>query len=137
MVQTARLASDQSASTNRADCAARSPFSDYLRAAVPNETLQLDDVVLTTGQFLHLMQRGIHTRLLSATKRRPGACERGNIARQAVRIFVAGYKAGKCADETWLEHRSECPVPSTLTCRSWPSPNHCLSGLFRLAARRR
>lgn len=35
--------------------------------------------------------------LLCATKRRPGACERGNIARQAVRIFVAECKAGNRA----------------------------------------
>jgi hypothetical protein len=61
----------------------------------PNGTLQLDDVVLATGQFLHLMLREIRTRLLCATKRRPGASERANIARQAVRIFVAGCKAGK------------------------------------------
>jgi hypothetical protein len=52
-------------------------------------------VVLATGQFLRPMLRGIRTRLLCATKRRPGASERGNIARQAVRIFVAGCKAGK------------------------------------------
>jgi hypothetical protein len=62
---------------------------------LPNETLQLGDVVLATGQFLHLTQRGIRTRLLCATKRRPGACERGNIARQAVRIFVAGCTAAR------------------------------------------
>ncbi|WP_429364312.1 TetR/AcrR family transcriptional regulator C-terminal domain-containing protein [Paraburkholderia sp. GAS32] len=61
----------------------------------PNGTLQLDDVVLATGQFLHPMLRGIRTRLLCATQRRPGVSERGNIARQAVRIFVAGCRAGK------------------------------------------
>ncbi|WP_341317033.1 TetR/AcrR family transcriptional regulator C-terminal domain-containing protein [Paraburkholderia sp. IMGN_8] len=61
----------------------------------PDGTLQLDDVVLATEQFLHLMLRGIRTRLLCATRRRPGASGRGSIARQAVRIFVAGCKAGK------------------------------------------
>ncbi|MGF6415448.1 TetR/AcrR family transcriptional regulator [Paraburkholderia sp. MM5482-R1] len=69
------------------------PLSDYLRSAVADGALQLDDVALATEQFLHLVLGGVRARLLlGATRRRPGASERNRIAREAVRIFLAGCK---------------------------------------------
>jgi AcrR family transcriptional regulator len=67
------------------------PLSDYFRSAIADGVLQLDDVELATEQFLHLVLGGVRARmLLDATRRRPSASERDRIARQAVRIFLAG-----------------------------------------------
>jgi len=72
------------------------PLSDYLRAAVADGSLKLDGVVFASEQFLHLVLGGVRARLLlGASKRRPSASERSNIARQAVRIFLTGCKAGE------------------------------------------
>jgi AcrR family transcriptional regulator len=71
------------------------PLADYLRAAVADGVLELDDVVLATEQFVYLVLGGVRARLLlGAIKRRPGAAERAKVARQAVRIFLAGCQRG-------------------------------------------
>jgi AcrR family transcriptional regulator len=69
------------------------PLSSYLRAAVADSTLRIDDVALATDQFMSLVLGGIRVRLLLGAARRPGAAERHRIARQAVHIFLAGCKA--------------------------------------------
>lgn len=67
------------------------PLSDYLRLAIADGVVQLDDVALATEQFLHLVLGGVRARmLLGAAKRRPSQSERNRIAHQAVRIFLAG-----------------------------------------------
>jgi AcrR family transcriptional regulator len=69
------------------------PLSSYLRAAVAQGMLKIDDVVLATDQFTYLVLGGIRARLLLHAARRPGASERQRIARQALHIFLAGCKA--------------------------------------------
>ncbi|MGU7773041.1 TetR/AcrR family transcriptional regulator [Burkholderia sp. MR1-5-21] len=66
------------------------PLSDYLRAAVDAGGLTIDDVPLATEQFVYLVLGGIRTRMLLGAARRPNAAARTRIARQAVRIFLAG-----------------------------------------------
>jgi TetR/AcrR family transcriptional regulator, mexJK operon transcriptional repressor len=66
------------------------PLSDYLRAAVAEDVLRIDDVALATEQFVYLVLGGIRTRMLLGAARRPSASARARIARQAVRIFLAG-----------------------------------------------
>ncbi len=69
------------------------PLSSYLRAAVAEGVLKIDDVALATEQFTSLVLGGIRGRLLRRAARRPGASERHRIARQAVHIFFAGCRA--------------------------------------------
>lgn len=69
------------------------PLSSYLRTAVAEHTLKIDDVALATEQFTSLVLGGIRSRLLLGAARRPSAFERHRIARQAVHIFLAGCKA--------------------------------------------
>jgi AcrR family transcriptional regulator len=66
------------------------PLSDYLRAAVAEDVLRIEDVALATEQFVYLVLGGIRTRMLLGAARRPSASARARIARQAVRIFLAG-----------------------------------------------
>jgi TetR/AcrR family transcriptional regulator, mexJK operon transcriptional repressor len=66
------------------------PFSDFLHAAVAKGTLKVDDVSLASEQFLYLVLGGIRARMLLGVARRPGPSARARIARQAVRIFLAG-----------------------------------------------
>ncbi|MGU7778970.1 TetR/AcrR family transcriptional regulator [Burkholderia sp. PU8-34] len=66
------------------------PLADYLRAAVDAGGLTIDDVTLATEQFVYLVLGGIRTRMLLGAARRPNAAARTRIARQAVRIFLAG-----------------------------------------------
>jgi TetR/AcrR family transcriptional regulator, mexJK operon transcriptional repressor len=69
------------------------PLSDYLHAMVAEGILKIDDVALATEQFTFLVLGGIRGRLLLGAAKRPNAPERRRIARQAVRIFLAGCKA--------------------------------------------
>ncbi|MFZ0495394.1 MAG: TetR/AcrR family transcriptional regulator [Methylocella sp.] len=69
------------------------PLSSYLRGAVAEGALEIDDVALATEQFTSLVLGGIRERLLFGAARRPSASERNLIARQAVRIFLAGCSA--------------------------------------------
>jgi AcrR family transcriptional regulator len=72
------------------------PLADYLRAAVADGVLELDDVPLAAEQFVYLVLGGVRARLLlGAGKRRPREAERAKIARQAVRIFLAGCLGGR------------------------------------------
>ncbi|WP_236655134.1 TetR/AcrR family transcriptional regulator [Burkholderia pyrrocinia] len=66
------------------------PLSDYLREAVAERVLTIEDVTLATEQFVYLVLGGIRTRMLLGAARRPNASARARIARQAVRIFLAG-----------------------------------------------
>jgi AcrR family transcriptional regulator len=69
------------------------PLSSYLRTAVAEGALAIDDVALATEQFTSLVLGGIRGRLLLGAARRPGAAERHRLARQAVHIFLAGCRA--------------------------------------------
>lgn len=66
------------------------PLSDYLRTAVAQGVLEIEDVALATEQFVYLVLGGVRTRMLLGAARRPSASARERIARQAVRIFLAG-----------------------------------------------
>ncbi len=66
------------------------PLSDYLRGAIADGALQIDDVALATEQFVQLVLGGIRQRLLLGIARRPRASERQRIARKAVAIFLSG-----------------------------------------------
>jgi AcrR family transcriptional regulator len=66
------------------------PLSDYLRSAVVEEVLEIEDVALATEQFVYLVLGGVRARMLLGASRRPSASARERIARQAVRIFLAG-----------------------------------------------
>lgn len=69
------------------------PLSSYLRTAVDEGALKIDDVVLATEQFMSLALGSLRERLLLGAARRPGSSERKRIARQAVHIFLAGCKS--------------------------------------------
>lgn len=66
------------------------PLECYLRAAVKNGELEFDDIELAAEQFVHLVLGGVRARMLILGARRPSAARRRVIARQAVRIFIAG-----------------------------------------------
>ncbi len=66
------------------------PLSNYLRRADAAGELEIDDIVLGTEQFVHLVLGGIRERLSLGVARRPSSVERRRIARQAVAIFLSG-----------------------------------------------
>ncbi len=66
------------------------PLERYLRAAMQSGKLEFDDVELAAEQFVHLVLAGVRARMLLMTARRPSAARRRTIAKQAVRIFIAG-----------------------------------------------
>jgi TetR/AcrR family transcriptional repressor of mexJK operon len=66
------------------------PLSNYLRGADAAGELEIDDIVLGTEQFVHLVLGGIRERLSLGVTRRPNSDERRRIARQAVTIFLSG-----------------------------------------------
>lgn len=66
------------------------PLAAYLRKAVADGALSLDEPRLAAEQFTHLVLGGIRTRLMLGVARRPNHAERVKIARHAVRIFLAG-----------------------------------------------
>jgi AcrR family transcriptional regulator len=68
------------------------PLADYLRLEAHDGKLQLEDVGLATEQFAHLVLGGIRERMLHGVAERPDARERMHIAKQAVRIFLAGCR---------------------------------------------
>jgi AcrR family transcriptional regulator len=68
------------------------PLLSYLRKAVAEGTLKVDDVALATEQFTSLVLAGIRERVLANAARRPSAHERNRIARQAVHLFLRGCK---------------------------------------------
>jgi AcrR family transcriptional regulator len=69
------------------------PLANYLRAAVSDGILRIDDVDLAAEQFTHLVLSGVRGRLLLGAAQRPSAAERSRIARQAVEIFLRGCMA--------------------------------------------
>jgi hypothetical protein len=69
------------------------PLTDYLRLAVQDGKLQLEDVGLATEQFVHLVLGGIRERMLRGVAKRPDASSRARVAKQAVRLFLAGCRA--------------------------------------------
>ena len=66
------------------------PLECYLRAAVESGELEFDDIELAAEQFVHLVLGGVRARMLLMGARRPSVARRRVIARQAVRIFIAG-----------------------------------------------
>lgn len=68
------------------------PLADYLRLAVRDGKLQIDDIELATEQFVHLVLGGIRERMLHGVAKRPDASARLRVAKQAVRIFLAGCR---------------------------------------------
>ncbi|MGH6679164.1 MAG: TetR/AcrR family transcriptional regulator [Bradyrhizobium sp.] len=66
------------------------PLAAYLRKAVASGALSLDEPRLAAEQFTHLVLGGIRTRLMLGVARRPSQAERAKIAREVVRIFLAG-----------------------------------------------
>lgn len=77
------------------------PLAAYFRAAIARHALKLDDVPLATEQFTQLVLGGIRTRLLLGVSRRPSAAERRRIARQAVKLFLAGCRGPAAARVDW------------------------------------
>lgn len=69
------------------------PLADYLRRAVAQGLLELDDVDLATEQFVYLVLGGLRTRMLRGVSSRPDAQGLAAIAAQAVRIFLDGSRA--------------------------------------------
>jgi AcrR family transcriptional regulator len=81
------------------------PLENYLRAAVSDGTLRIDDVVLAAEQFAHLVLSGIRTLLLLGVVRPPQA-ERSRIARQAVDIFLRGCAVERKSHASGLKVRN-------------------------------
>lgn len=77
------------------------PLTDYLRRAVANRQLALDDVELATEQFLYLVLGGVRTRILRGVSRRPNKADRLRMAQQSVRIFLHGSAAQTTATARW------------------------------------
>jgi AcrR family transcriptional regulator len=69
------------------------PLADYLRLAVQDGTLRLEDVELATEQFVHLVLGGVRERMLHGVAKRPDASARRRVAKQAVKIFLTGCRA--------------------------------------------
>jgi hypothetical protein len=69
------------------------PLADYLRLAVQDGKLRLEDVELATEQFVYLVLGGIRERMLHGVAKRPNASARTRVAKQAVKIFLAGCRA--------------------------------------------
>jgi AcrR family transcriptional regulator len=66
------------------------PLANYIRLAVQEGKLQLENVVLGTEQFVHLVLGSTRERMLHGVAKRPSASARARIAKQAVKIFLAG-----------------------------------------------
>ena len=70
------------------------PLADYLRVAVREKKLRLENVVLGTEQFVHLVLGTTRERMLHGVAKRPSISARARVAKQAVRIFLAGCQIG-------------------------------------------
>jgi TetR/AcrR family transcriptional regulator, mexJK operon transcriptional repressor len=66
------------------------PLAEYLHAARAQGRFEFDDADLATEQFVHLVLGGVRARMLLLGARRPNLARRRIIARQAVKIFIAG-----------------------------------------------
>ncbi|HEY1610014.1 MAG TPA: TetR/AcrR family transcriptional regulator [Paraburkholderia sp.] len=69
------------------------PLEDYLRSAVVDGQLELDDIELATDQFVQLVLGAARTAMLLGRAPRPGDDRRRAMAKQAVRIFLGGCAA--------------------------------------------
>jgi len=76
----------------RGALAGMAPLTDYLRRAVADRKLRLENVELATEQFAYLVLGGIRERMLHGVAKRPDAIARNRVAKQAVRIFLTGCR---------------------------------------------